>query len=371
MRERRYILLNPGPVNVSPRVRAAFERAPDLCHREPEVGRLLTSIRQRLVRCFGGPQEYGAVVVAGSGTAAVEAMISSGVTSGALLVINNGVYGERIADMARAHDIPVLELSSGWSEPLPVDAIEAAITSHAEIETIALVHHETTTGLLNPVRQVGAIAKRHGKRFLVDSVSGLGGDDIDFARDHVDLCAGTANKCIQGLPGLSFVLVRRGLFADLADAKPRSVYLDLPTHFAAQEKGSMLFTLPVQVGFAFDEALAELEDETVDARVGRYRNAAEFLRRGFSELGLHYLVPSGHRSNTLTSLRLPSGVSYEPLHDELKARGFVIYAGQGKLGDDVFRVANMGDLTREDFAAFLAALREVLAGDGARAVTNA
>lgn len=360
MSDRRYILLNPGPVNVSPRVREAFRKAPDLCHREPEVGALLSSVRERLARCFGGLERFGAIAFTGSGTVAVEAMISSGVVSGQLLVVNNGIYGQRIADMARAHDIGVVEVRSGWSEPLDPVAVEHALRSHPGIEAVALVHHETTTGLLNPVGAVGALARRHGKRFLVDSVSGLAGDDLDFERDAVDLCAGTANKCIQGLPGISFVVARRDVLAALAAAKPRSVYMHLPSHFAAQEKGSMLFTMAVQVAVAFDEALAELEEETVAGRVERIRKAAEFLRAGFADLGLRFLVPEGHRSNTLTSLQLPEEVSYAALHDELKQRGFVIYEGQGKLQTGIFRVANMGHLSRDDFASFLEALRACL-----------
>lgn len=363
----RYVLLNPGPVNVSPRVRDAFRNAPDLCHREPEAGELLASIRRRLTACFGGA-DYTAALLTGSGTAAVEAMIASGVGTGSLLVVNNGVYGQRMADMARAHDIPVVEVRSGWAEPLALEAVEEALRANPGVEAIALVHHETTTGLLNPVREVGGLARRHGVRLLLDSVSGLAGDEVDFVRDGVDLCAGTANKCIQGLPGIAFVLVRRDLLDALGAIRARSLYLHVPSHVAAQERGSMLFTSAVQVAVALDEALAELQEETVAGRVARYRAAAEFLRAGFRDLGLSFLVPEGWRSNCLTSLRLPAGLTYEKLHDDLKARGFVIYEGQGKLRTDVFRIANMGHLGRPEFSALLAALGEILSGTAPRAV---
>lgn len=368
VQKERYILLNPGPVNVSPRVRDAFRNAPDLCHREPEVGELLSSIRRRLLRCFGGTEDFTAALLTGSGTAAVEAMIASGVGAGPLLVVNNGVYGQRIADMARAHEIPVVEVRSGWAEPLALEPVEQALRDHPGIEAIAVVHHETTTGLLNPVREVGALARRHGIRLLVDSVSGLGGDEIDFERDGVDLCAGTANKCIQGLPGMSFVLVRRKVLEVLVETRARSLYLHLPSHVGAQERSSMLFTVAVQIAVAFDAALAELEEETVAGRVARYHAAAELLRRGFGALGLRFLVPEGWRSNCLTGLHLPVGVAYARLHDELKARGFIIYEGQGKAQGDVFRVANMGHLGRDDFTAFLTALREILSSAAPRAV---
>lgn len=352
------ILLNPGPVNVSPRVRAALQGA-DACHREPEFAAVLASIRRRLARCFGG-LEFGAVTLTGSGTAAVEAMVSSGVGEGRLLVINNGVYGQRIVDMASAHRIPVVEVGSSWTEPLPLDPVETALRTHADIEAIAVVHHETTAGLLNPVAEVGAVARRYGKRLLVDSVSGLAGDVIDLERDGVDLCAGTANKCIQGVPGLSFVMVRRALLPTLSAYRPRSLYLHLPAHFAAQERGTMLFTMAVHTAYACDQALAELEEETVAGRIGRYRDAAQFLRTGFAALGLECVVPEGSRSNALTALRLPAATDYATLHGQLKQRGFVIYAGQGKLQSATFRVANMGHLTRADFAAFLEALADSL-----------
>lgn len=362
------MLLNPGPVNVSPRVRAAFHGAPDMCHREPEVGELLGSIRRRLARCFGGPEAFTAVLLTGSGTAAVEAMIASGVGAGPLLVVNNGVYGQRMVDMARAHGIAVVEVASGWTEPLDVARVDEALRESPGVEAVAVVHHETTTGLLNPIGEVGALARRHGARLLVDSVSGLAGDGLDFDRDGVDLCAGTANKCLQGMPGISFVLVRRTALEPLAAVPPRSVYLHLPSHLRAQEQNSMLFTMAVQVAAAFDEALAELEEETVAARVERYHAAAELLRRGFSDLGLRFLVPEGWRSNCLTALELPAGVAYAQLHDELKARGFVVYDGQGKLRQGAFRVANMGHLERDDFTAFLSALRSILGDTAPRAV---
>jgi len=352
-------LLNPGPVNVSTRVRAALQ-VPDLCHREPEVRAALQSARRRLVRCFGGP-DFAAVVLTGSGTLAVEAMIAAGVARGPLLVGNNGVYGQRMADMARAHGIPVVEVTGPWTTPLPVADVESALLQHPEIEAVALVHHETTTGLLNPVAQIGALCRRYGKRFLLDSVSGLGGEAVDLLADGVDLCAGTANKCLQGLPGISFVLARRAVLEQVRSFPRRSVYLDLPRHFEAQERDSMLFTMAVQVLFAFEAALAELEEETVSGRVARYRQAAIYLRDGFARLGLQGLLPPEHRSNTLTAVRLPPCTAYPRLHDALKARGFIIYEGQGRLQAEIFRVANMGALRHEDFAAFLEALPAALA----------
>ncbi len=356
---RPYILLNPGPVNVSPRVQQALLRG-DLCHREEEFSALLVAVRAKLLQAFA-PRGYTPVVLSGSGTLAVEAMVSSALPEGRkLLVINNGVYGERILHMAEAHRIPAVELRYGWTERPDLAQIEDTLRNDLAIAAVALVHHETTTGLLNPVTEVGALTRRAGRLFLLDAVSALGGEDLDLARDGVDLCACTANKCVQGLPGVAFVLVRTEVMAALQQVPRRSLYLHLPLHWEAQERRSIPFTPSVQAWYALDAALDELLEETVAGRVRRYRAASQLLREGFARLGLKALLPSLYQANSLTALLLPDGVTYYRLHDDLKARGFVIYEGQGKLQSGIFRVANMGHLTLNDFRQFLQALEEVL-----------
>jgi 2-aminoethylphosphonate-pyruvate transaminase len=356
---KRYVLLNPGPVNVSPRVRQALLRG-DLCHREEEFSDLLVAIRTKLLRAFA-PRDYTAVPVSGSGTLAVEAMVSSAVPEGRkLLVINNGVYGERMLRMAEAHRIPTVELRDEWTERPDLARLESALKEDPTIHAVALVHHETTTGLLNLVKEVGAITRRAGRRLLLDAVSALASEELDPARDGVDLCACTANKCIQGLPGVSFVLARDEAMAEMSRYPRRSLYLHLPLHWEAQEKRGIPFTPSVQTWYALDEALDELLEETVAKRIRRHQAAARLLRDGFARLGLKFLLPSHLHSNSLTSLLLPEGMTYPVIHDGLKERGFVIYEGQGKLQTGIFRVANMGHLTLDDFRQFLAALEEVL-----------
>jgi 2-aminoethylphosphonate-pyruvate transaminase len=356
---RQYILLNPGPVNVSPRVQQALLRG-DLCHREVEFADLLVAIRTKLLHAFA-PRGYRAVPLSGSGTLAVEAMVSSALPDGKkLLVINNGVYGERILQMAAAHRIPAVELRYSWTERPDLAQIEHILKNDDAIGAVALVHHETTTGLLNPVAEVGTIARRFGKAFLLDAVSALGGEELDLERDGVDLCACTANKCVQGLPGVSFMLVRNEGMSAMQDYPRRSLSLHLPLHWEAQERRSIPFTPSVQAWYALDEALDELLEETVAGRVRRYRAAAQLLREGFAQLGLEPLLPPAYQANSLTALLLPEGLTYTHLHDALKERGFVIYEGQGALRTDIFRVANMGHLTLDDFRRFLSALAEVL-----------
>ncbi|GIW42235.1 MAG: 2-aminoethylphosphonate--pyruvate transaminase [Candidatus Binatia bacterium] len=355
----RLVLLNPGPVNVSDRVRAAL-LGPDACHREPEFLALVRRVRERLARLFGGEGEYEAVLLTGSGTLAVEAMLSSGVGNGKLLVAHNGVYGQRLLEIARTHGIPTAEVVGSATEPLEPDRVRRALGEERGIEALAVVHHETSTGVLNPIAELGRIARQYGVRFLVDSVSGLGGDELSWDDAGPDLCAGTANKCLQGIPGISFVLVRRRVSDELASYPRRSLSLHLPAHLSAQRADSLLFTMAVQSLYAFDAALAELEEETVAGRIERYREAAALLRRGFEDLGLSFLVAPPHRSNSLTALWLPAGKTYEELHDRLKDEGFVVYAGQGDFARRIFRVANMGALERRDFERFLVALRKVL-----------
>ncbi len=356
---RRTILLNPGPVNISERVRRALLGA-DICHREEEYTHLMGSIRSRLCQAFA-PSGFTAVVITGSGTAALEAAVASSVEPGrAMLVIVNGVYGERIARMAILHGIRVVKVAGEWTQPPDLGRVDAALQSDPGIQVVTMVHHETTTGLINPVQQVGRLAKAAGKPFLVDSISGLGGEALDLNASGINLCVGCPNKCIRGVPGLAFVLARHEEMTRLACIAPRSVYLSLYENWQAQEKGEPLFTPAVQVGYAFGEALAELLEETVPARIARYAGIAALLREGFDRLGLSFLLPPPLRGNTITALELPRGVSYAQLHDQLKAHGFVIYAGQGALAPRIFRVANMGDVSPDDYRGFLSVLEAII-----------
>lgn len=357
---KRTILLNPGPVNVTERVRQALLK-PDLCHREKEFSDLMQSIRSKLVRVFGIQNDYDAVLITGSGTAALEMAVSSCFSENqSMLVIRNGVYGDRIAAMAEAYGFNIECLDTPWGVPPALDTIEQTLKQNPKIEVVALVHHETTTGLLNPAHEIGDVVRKHKRRFLVDSISGLAGDALDFDRAGVDLCTGTANKCLQGLPGVSFVLVRKTELARLKRIPERSHYFNLYKNHQAQEKGDVLFTPAVQIHYALDAALDELAKETVQGRIKRYSQAAAMLRKGFQEMGLEFIVPEKYRSNTLTALNLPEGVTYGILHDTLKEKGFVIYAGQKKLSQSIFRIANMGDITMGEFQCLLETLRSCL-----------
>jgi 2-aminoethylphosphonate-pyruvate transaminase len=360
MADREWILLNPGPANTTPTVRQALV-TPDLCHREPEFFEVMRSCRERLVRLAGGGPEWTAVLFTGSGTAAVEAAILAAVPRDrSLLVVDNGVYGDRMAKIAAAHGIPAHVLRGDMFTPVKPADVEAALVAHPEASHVALVHHETTTGLLNPVAEVARVAARRGRRLVVDAMSSLFGEPLDLD-GAVDFVTGSANKCLGGIPGISFVLARRAALE--AAGPPRSVYLDLAAHYRTQEADNTPFTPAVQVLHAMRQALVELEAEGVGRRIARYAENARVLRAGMTRLGFPVLVDEGARSNILTTFRLPEGVAYDALHDALKRRGYIIYAGQGALRTYAFRVSNMGTLGPEDMRgvvdAFASALEEL------------
>jgi 2-aminoethylphosphonate-pyruvate transaminase len=317
----------------------------------------MASIRERLVRAFAPAGGFRAVLVTGSGTAAVETAVGSVLSEhGRLVIAANGVYGERMAEMAAAARLSHTVVRGEWTAPPDVTAVERALLQ-PHVEALAVVHNETTTGLRTPLEDLGALARRHGQLLLVDSVSGLAGDPLDLDAVDADLVAGTSGKCIQAFPGMGFVLVRESAWERLRANPRRSVYLSLATY----GESPLPFTPAVQVGYAFDEALGELLEEGVANRIARYASAAALLRAGFERLGLACILPPALRCNTITSLGMPAGHTYTSLHDGLKERGFVIYEGQGRLRSEVVRVCNMGHLGRADFERFLVALGDVLA----------
>ena len=356
------ILLNPGPVNVSERVRQA-QMIPDMCHRESECGELIHNIRQKLLKAFvsGAESDYVALVLTGSGTAAVEASVLSCVPVGKrILTVNNGVYGQRIADIVASQRLGVPEITLQWDAVPDPDKIHTALKHHPEVQTLAIVHHETTLGLINPVQEIAQVVDDLGRICVVDSVSGLGGESLDVAGSHMYVVAGTAGKCIQGFPGASFVLIRKGFMERVLKYPKRSMYLNLARYYEAQEQGCVPFTPAVQVYAAFDEALNELLEEGVENRIKRYARSAALIRARLGELGVKAVLPADRQSNSLTAFYVPEGLTYQHLHDRLKERGYIIYAGQGYLNDKIFRVANMGSLTQADFEGFVSAYQEIM-----------
>lgn len=353
----RWILLNPGPVTLSARVRAALGR-PDLCHREAEFAVLQEGLRRKLAAVYElAPAQWAAVLLTGSGTAAVEAMLSSCVPAdGRLLIVQNGVYGERMVRIAQAHGLECDRVVHPWNAAIDIAAVRDALRRTA-CSHVAVVHHETTTGRLNELAPLAELCREAGVRLLIDGVSSFGAEHIDFTAWPIDACAATANKCLHGVPGTAFVIVRRAALPALD--RPRSVYLDLNAYLAQQDEHGTPFTQSVQTFYALDEALDEFfEAGGWRARQTLFRERMMRIRTHLEARGVTGLLSTAESSCVLHAFELPEQTRYQALHDALKARGYIIYAGQGALSEQVFRISAMGDITASELDGLLAAFDE-------------
>jgi len=344
------LLLNPGPVTLSERVRRSLSQ-PDLCHRESEFFDLQDEARRRLLTTYAlDPAEWAAVLMTASGTAAVESMVAALVPqSGRLLIVENGVYGERMALICSQYGIAHERVVGDWMRAPDQAAIAAQLASRpkdAGFTHVAIVHHETTTGRLNELGALAASCREHGAALLVDAVSSFGAEAIDFTHPALSAVAATANKCLHGVPGAAFVIVRR---TALQNAASRTYYLDLARLARFQDERNTPFTPAVHAYYALVEALREYEEQGGRAaRYDRYAALAERVRAGLAALGVAAAIPANESSVVLRAYKLPAGLTYAKLHDALKAEGFVIYAGQGNLSKSLFRISTMGHLMSAD-----------------------
>jgi 2-aminoethylphosphonate-pyruvate transaminase len=353
------LLLNPGPVTLSERVRQSLMQ-PDLCHRESEFYDLQDEARRRLLKVYElDPNQWSAVLMTASGTGAVESMIASLVPrEGKLLVVQNGVYGERIASIAKQYGIDHVVHAGDWMGAPDSAAVERRLANEGPFSHVAIVHHETTTGRLNDLGAIGALCRNHGAQLLVDAVSSFGAETIEFERANIAAVAATANKCLHGVPGASFVIAANEA---IERAASRTYYLDLARLARMQAARNTPFTPSVHAYYALVEALREFEEAGgLAARHARYAGLAEQVRSGLAARGIASVLPPEQSSVVLRAYNLPEGIAYEPLHDVLKARGFVIYAGQGDLSKQLFRISTMGDLAQADLERMLRAFDELM-----------
>jgi 2-aminoethylphosphonate-pyruvate transaminase len=356
------LLLNPGPVTLTERVRRSLLQ-PDLCHRESEFFDLQDEARERLLSVYGlNRSEWAAVLMTASGTAAVESMLAALVPkTGRLLIVENGVYGERMAQICAQYQIAHERVVGDWLQAPDVAAIAARLDASSDSSRcthLAVVHHETTTGRLNDLEPLNALCRARGLSLLIDGVSSFGAEALDFSDTSLSAVAATANKCLHGAPGASFVIVRRSA---LAQATSRTYYLDLGRLARLQDQRGTPFTPAVHVYYALVEALREFAEQGGRlARYRRYAALAEQVRAGLANLGLEMAVPAEQSSVVLHAYRMPPGLTYTALHDALKAEGFVIYAGQGDLSKIVFRISTMGDLSSLDIERLLKCFAKLL-----------
>ncbi len=351
------MLFNPGPTNVSNGVRNAI-KTHDICHRESEFFEVLTKVRKKLLKVVNGEETHSVVAFVSSGTGCNEAIISS--IHGKVLLINNGKYAKRLGEITERYNIPLIELKFDPLKPIDLGQIDSKLESNPDITHMVFVHHETTTGMILPLHDLGQLAKKYGVITVADTISSLGGYKIDVVKDNINFCTVSANKCLQSFPGISFVIAKKSDIEKLK-GKSRSFYFNLYNQWESAEKSKQLpFTPAVQLFFALDKALDELIKEGVENRIKRQKENAEYMREGLREMGFKFILPDNLQSNILTSIHLPKDMDYWVIHDELKKRGFTIYSGQSTLDKGIFRVATLGNLFKEDIDSFLKNFKEVL-----------
>lgn len=357
------LLFTPGPLTTSLTVKQAMLH--DAGSRDPAFVELVRNIREQLLELGGVSRAagYEAVLLQGSGTFAVESVISSVLPrEGKLLVIVNGAYGERIVTMASRHGIPNVVLRQDEDRLPSLPEIEAVLKRDAEITHVAAVHCETTTGILNPIDAIGRIVKQQGREFIVDAMSSFGAIPLDLDSAGVDYIVSSANKCIEGVPGFAFVLAQRDAL-QATEGRARTLSLDLLGQWKGLEKdGQFRFTPPTHALLAFAQALKELAEEGgVAGRGTRYRTNHETLLRGMQALGFRpYLAPD-IQSIIITTFHYPAdpGFVFAEFYQRLFDKGYVIYPGKlTRL--DCFRIGNIGRLHPKDIQSLLAATAAVL-----------
>ena len=357
------ILLNPGPVVLSERVRNSLSK-PDLCHREQEFIDLQNKIRQSLLDVYQlSAEQWAGIVFTGSGTSAIEAMMTSLIPAhGKVLIIENGVYGERLTKIAKIHDIDHVVLHHEWGEEIDLKKLEGELQYHEELSHVAVVHHETTTGRLNNIDAIAELCKKHGSvPILLDGVSSFAAEEIKFEDWNIAACAATANKCCHGVPGTSFVIANRKAMEQMSATPARTLYLDLVTYLKTQDNNGTPFTQSIQTFYALAEALDELKDNGGwQQRQQQYWTLMDIVREGLDKLNIKAYFDKEDCSCVLNAFHLPKGVSYQELHDKLKAAGYVIYAGQGGFEKSLFRISCMGEIKESDMERFVEEMDKIV-----------
>ncbi len=356
-------LFTPGPLTTSQTVKQAMLR--DLGSRDGEFIETVRRIRQALLDLAGVSRDLGyeAVLMQGSGTFGLESVIGSTVPpDGKLLVIINGAYGDRIARIARVLRIDTATLEYAPNTlPLPTD-VDRMLARDPAITDVAVVHCETTTGIINPIEDIGQVVKHREKVYFVDSMSAFGAVLFDFEKCGIDFLVSSANKCIEGVPGFSFAICRRDSL-DSTEGRARSLSLDLLAQWRGLEaNGQFRFTPPTHTILAFEQALCELQTEGgVEGRAARYRANYETLVAGMREMGfVEYLSPK-LQGNIITAFCYPNHphFQFEEFYTRLNDKEFVIYPGKVS-NIECFRIGNIGRLFECDMLALLAAIRATL-----------
>lgn len=358
MNIKRNILLNPGPATTTNSVKKAM-LVPDICPREEDFGAVLSGISNDLPKVVHGENDYAAVLFTASGTGGLEAVVTSAIPDkGKLLVIQNGAYGKRIINIAETYKIDTVKYSIETGTYPDLEKIEMILKNDPQITQLAIVHHETTTGMLNPVEAICELAHRNNVEVMVDAMSSFAGIPINIKKWNADYLISSSNKCIQGMPGLVFVIFKKAILSKI-ERNRRSYYFDIHAQYTGfNNTGQMPFTPPVQVVYALRQALDEYFTETEAGRWERYTTNWDILYNGLKKLGFKFLLEESYQSRILLAVIEPidENYSFQKMHDYLYTRGFTIYPGKGAK-ESTFRLAIIGDLHAEDINAFLNTLQ--------------
>ena len=358
-------LLTPGPLTTSPTVKAAMQH--DFGSRDDNFIHINRRVRERLAALVNGGNAYTCVPMQGSGTFAVESMLGTLVPKdGKVLVLINGAYGDRIAKICDYHGRETVIQKCPENVPVSVSAVDAALTEDDAISHVVAVHCETTTGILNPIEQIAETVAKHGRRLLIDAMSAFGAVALEVPNAQFDAVAASSNKCIEGTPGMGFVIVRKDVIEGCKGNSP-SLSLDLHDQWVAMEKNAQWrFTPPVQVIAAFNQALEEFEEEGgVAGRHARYAGNCKILVDGMASLGFQALLPDELQAPIIVTFLMPSDPRFvfDTFYDRLKDKGYVIYPGKLTVAE-TFRIGCIGRMGPEQMHGALGAIKDTLAEMG-------
>ena len=360
---KRNILLNPGPSTTTDTVKMA-QVVPDICPREKEFASLMKGLREDLVKIVhGDTDEYTAVLFTGSGTINIDVCMNSLLPEGKkVLVINNGAYSTRAVEICQYYGLDYINLEFPIDELPDLSVVEQTLKSNPDIALVHTTHNETGTGILNPIRQIGAIAHKYGAVFSVDTTSTYAMRPIDVNKDNIDFCMASAQKGLMAMTGLSYIVGKREIIEKSKDYPKRSYYCNLYMQYDFFEKtGQMHFTPPVQTIYSVIQALKEYWAEGEEAKWTRHTRVFEAIHKGLDELGFKDVIKREWQAGLVVSAIYPDDVNwdFDKVHDYCYERGFTIYPGKIST-TNTFRLCALGAIDEDDITAFFKVFKEAL-----------
>lgn len=356
------LLLTPGPLTTSPEVKEAMLH--DYGSRDAHFIAVNASVREQLLNIIHGRDDYECVPLQGSGTFVVEAMLTTFVPrSGKLLILVNGAYGKRMARICAYHGIDTLQQETAEDVPVDVAELDRRLAEDEAITHVAVVHCETTSGILNPIQAVADVVVARGRRLLVDAMSAFGAIELDARSTPFDAVVASSNKCLEGVPGMGFCLARRDSL-EQTQGQCDSLVLDLYEQWDNMERTQQWrFTPPTHCIVAFAQALEEFQEEGgVAGRGRRYRDNCRILTRGMREMGFETLLPDDLQAPIIVTFHKPAdpNFDFDFFYNRLRERGYVIYPGKLTVADS-FRMGCIGRLDAEHMRGALDAVSSTLA----------